>query len=135
MKKLLVLILFFSMTYVQAQPLMLSCRKACVKAELRNYAEYTRVSSNSDQLNYQKGDILISYGFEKVPWGKICTFASITMPKTQEQSFIDKKTGCNCWLPIENDGWVFETHMFDSPVMVRRTYEGALVTFKYAFDY
>jgi hypothetical protein len=134
MKKSLTTILILITLAGYSQPLMLSCRKQCIKAELRTYVEYKMVPAGSNYLNYEKGSIKISYELTRQGLGYICNGASITMPLRAEEAFVNSKTGCDCWIPIEDDVWLFDTHLFDAPVIVRRIANGASVTFKYSFD-
>ena len=137
MKKLLVLILFFSMTYVQAQPLMLSCKKTLVKAEPSRNMLSIQEFLLTDRLNYQKGWITdIIWIFEKVFHGvKYVHLPQLECLKHRNRIIDKKKTLTGCY-PLKMMGGYLTTFIcLIQPVMVRRTYEGALVTFKYAFDY
>ena len=137
-KYILTLILIASAALsTNAQTLMLSVRKATIQAQMRAYPEYVSTVNASDYLEYQKDSIAIGYRFElnSGKLGKwICNEVYITMPLSRELAFIDLKTGCNCWMPIGQDQWLYQTNVFDTLVLVTRSYSDGCVTFSYTFD-
>ena len=134
MKTLLTILFIVFALYGQSQPLMLSCSKTIIKHEMKKYSAYKKVPTDALQLEYQKDSITVVYHFTKEFLVKRCIAASITMSIFDEAEFIDSKTECNCWLSIDDNSWLYNTHLFDSYVIVKRIYNGPKVTFKYAFD-
>jgi len=131
MKTIITTILILITTFGQGQTLMLSVRKATVKAEMRNYKEYQITESYQDYLEYTKDSSSVAYEFERNGNKWICSSASITMQQSQEAVFIDAKTGCNCWAQTGENSWLYETNVFDVPVVVTRTKQARTVTFTY----
>ena len=123
MKKLITIIILISITTLApAQTLMLSVQRSVVKAEMRRVEGFTLTDSLPDFLQYKRGSQTIAYEFEKVGWWKwICITASITMPKEDSEAFVLGKLDCNCWKPTGPNTWLYETNVFDSPVIVQRT--------------
>lgn len=134
MKPLITLIILLSITTLKAQPLMLSVRKATVVAEMRTCRDFKRTRTEADYLEYKKGETTIAFIFSKERGKWLCSSASITMPEAVEASFIVSKTGCNCWIPITYNTWLYETRQFDAPVIVERTSTNGCATFTYSFE-
>jgi hypothetical protein len=133
MKKSLTTILILITLAGYSQPLMLSVRKATVQAEMRQHRDFIKITNFPDYIEYQRGTDVIAYEFERDGGKWICIKASIEMAKADEDKFIESKTGCNCWTLIEDDTWLYETNLFDTPVLVKRTYNGESVKFTYTF--
>ncbi len=133
-RTLLALIILLSVTTLKAQTLMLSVRKATVIAEMRTCRDYKRTRTEADYIEYQNGSTTIAFCFSKERHKWLCSSASITMPESVEASFIVSKTGCNCWIPLTYNTWLYETYQFDTPVIVERTSTNGNATFTYSFD-
>ena len=128
MKKTLTILLIIASTTLSAQSLMLSCRKGTIKAEMRRYPEWVEQHTENG-LKYVRGAETVFYGLND----NLCTFASIEMPSTEAERFVLAKLDCNCWCEVGPDQWLYNTQLFDSPVMVKRAVIGDKVRFTYTF--
>lgn len=129
MKKTLTILILLTTIGAHSQPLMLSCRKATIKAEMRRNAEW-QVEQSKVGLKYTYGVKTIEYGLI----GRICVTASIEMPTNQAEKFVTDKLDCNCWCEAGIDTWVYNTQLFDSPVIVNRTIQGDKTKFTYKLN-
>lgn len=143
MKTILTTILLLITVSGISQPLMLGCRKAQVKSEMRR-PEYKRTVRASDYNEYQKGNTAYGFRYYKDTlhqyFGKWILYQfTVTMPVSEQYAYIRRMEACNC-MTRTGDTWIWETLIFDTPVIIRRLYvqdeagEDVAVSFLFEFD-
>jgi len=111
---------------VCGQQLYLGCSKTTVQYEMHQYKGFDLTVRAKDYLEYQKDSIAVAYRFED----KVCVMAMITMPVKDAERFIQSKA--KVW-EVVPDGWLYDTQVFDTPVLVKKFDQGEVVTFEYTF--
>lgn len=111
---------------VCSQQLYLGCSKTTVQYDMHSYKGFDLTVRAKDYLEYQKDSIAVAFRFED----KVCVMAMITMPVKDAERFIASKV--KVWEPCQ-EGWLYDTQVFDTPVLVRKFDQGLVVTFEYTF--
>lgn len=126
MKNLITSLLLLICISATSQQLYLGCSKTTVQYDMHSYKGFDLTVRAKDYLEYQKDSIAVAYRFED----RICTTALITMPVKEAERFIASKT--KVWEACEG-GWLYDTQVFDTPVLVKKFDQGEVVTFEYKF--
>lgn len=126
MKSLITSLLLLITLSAASQQLYLGCTKNTVQYDMHSYRGFNQTVHAKDYLEYQKDSIAVAYRFEN----RLCVTAMIVMPVKEAERFIASKA--KVW-EVCDEGWLYDTQVFDTPVLVRKFVNGLVVTFEYTF--